>query len=78
MAYLTRCTHGLVYNHQGGYLLQKSKKVVNYLTLEKQTCADCLNPSTATDPVFEHTCAHAQWAHMHRFLSVTGPKFTGP
>ena len=32
--------------------------------------------------VFEHTCAYARWAHMHRFLSVcdltkiqTGPKF---
>ena len=28
--------------------------------------------------LFEHTCAYAQWAHMHRFLSVclsvTGPK----
>ena len=21
-------------------------------------------------PVFEHTCAYAQWANMHRFLSV--------
>ncbi len=20
--------------------------------------------------VFEHTCAYARWAHMHRFLSV--------
>ncbi len=40
--------------------------------------------------VFEHTCAYAWWAHMHRFvclsvrLSVTEPKFrldkkvTGP
>ena len=30
--------------------------------------------------IFEHTCAYALWAHMHRFLSVRpsvpGPKFT--
>ncbi len=30
--------------------------------------------------IFEHTCPYAQWAHMHRFLSirlsVTRPKFT--
>ncbi len=27
--------------------------------------------------IFEHTCAYAQWVHMHRFvcLSVIGPKF---
>ncbi len=28
--------------------------------------------------VFEPTCAYAWWAHMRRFLSVTGPKFTRP
>ncbi len=22
------------------------------------------------EPIFEHTCAFAQWAHLHRFLSV--------
>ncbi len=31
---------------------------------------------------FEPTCAYAQWAHTHRFLSVwpdmPGPKVTGP
>ena len=36
------------------------------------------NLLSTLDYIFEHTCAYARWAHMHRCLSVTGPKVTRP